>query len=458
MLWNSNNRSAGGSATLGVRGGWGSVSGTFSQRNEMIGLTDEDPAATPTQRIGTGVGRVDLTLPLGLSRLEVTTGYERSRRREFEDDTTSAVALGLLSQTYTADVHFHHAPLGAIGGVLGLSGMRTTFDKFGEETLIPNTTTNGAGVYAFEQADVGRWRLSLGARYDYRNLDVATDTALGVTAQTRTYGSITGNLGVLYHVSAPVALVLNVGRGFRAPSSFDLFANGVHEGTVAFERGNPGLTTEKSLNTDVAFRVQASRVALEIGGFVNLVEDYIYTVPSGSTDPASGFPIYDTRQGNARLSGFEAAFQYHPTRFLHLEGTADYVHGQNTTTDQALPYMPPFRVTYTVRYEGTGGRVLRSPYVSIGGQTNAAQTRIDPAEELFYSQAFGGTGYRSTGYTLVNAGAGCAIAMGANEVHFDLSLRNALDQAYADYLSRIKTNALNPGMGRTLVARVTTEF
>jgi Outer membrane receptor proteins, mostly Fe transport len=50
-----------------------------------------------------------------------------------------------------------------------------------------------------------------------------------------------------------VALVLNVGRGFRAPSSFDLFSNGVHEGTVAFERGNPNLNTEKSLNTDLAY-------------------------------------------------------------------------------------------------------------------------------------------------------------------------------------------------------------
>ena len=58
---------------------------------------------------------------------------------------------------------------------------------------------------------------------------------------------MTGNLGFLYKLAEPVALVLNVGRGFRAPSSFDLFSNGVHEGTVAFERGDPNLKTEKSL-------------------------------------------------------------------------------------------------------------------------------------------------------------------------------------------------------------------
>jgi iron complex outermembrane receptor protein len=457
-LWNSGNLAVGGSASVGYRSAWGSLAGTFTQRDERIELTDEDPTATPTQRMSTSVGRVDLTLPMGAARLEVTTGYERSRRREFEDDTTTTVGLGLLSQTYTADVHFHHAPLGRLKGVLGFSGVRTTFDKFGEETLIPNSTANAAGVYAFEQADAGRWSLSFGARYDYRNLDVEQDADLGVAAQTRTYNSVTGNLGVLYHVAEPVAIVLNVGRGFRAPSSFDLFANGVHEGTVAFEHGNPNLTTEKSVNTDLALRVQSGRVALEFGGFVNLIQDYIYTFPTGATDPGSGFPIYDATQGDARLTGVETSVEYHPTRSLHLQGTADYVRGQNTTTDQPLPNMPPFRATYTVRYEGKGSQVFQDPYVSIGGQSNAAQTRLDPAERQFYDQAFGGSGYRSTAYTLVNLGAGFAVPAGGSLMRFDFTVHNALDQDFADYLTRIKTNAPDPGQGRNFVTRVTWEF
>ena len=455
-LWNSGNLAVGGSASIGYRSAGASVAGTFTQRDERIELTDEDPTATPTQRMSTSVGRVDLAVPMGAARLEVTSGYERSRRREFEDATTTTVALGLLSQTYTTDVHYHHAPLGRFVGILGLSGVRNTFDKFGEETLIPNTAANSVGVYAFEQTDIGRWNLSLGARYDYRHLDVERDTVIGVSAQTRSYNSVTGNLGVLYHVTQPVALVLNVGRGFRAPSSFDLFSNGVHEGTVAFERGDSTLKNETSFNTDLALRVQSGRVAFEAGGFVNLIQDYIYTSPTGATDPGSGFPIFAATQGDARLVGLETSLQYHPTGFLHLQGTADYVRGQNTTTDQPLPNMPPFRATYTVRYEGAGWDGFQSPYFSVGGQSNAAQTRLDPAERQFYDQAFGGAGYRSTAYTLVNFGAGFALPAGRKLVHFDFVLRNAFDQRYADFLSRIKTNAPDPGMGRTLIARVTT--
>jgi outer membrane receptor protein involved in Fe transport len=37
-------------------------------------------------------------------------------------------------------------------------------------------------------------------------------------------------------------------------------------------------------------------------------------------------------------------------------------------------------------------------------------------------------------------------------------LRNVFNTAYADYLSRIKTNALNPGMGRNFVTKVSVDF
>ena len=84
--------------------------------------------------------------------------------------------------------------------------------------------------------------------------------------------------------------------------------------------------------TGLALRLQTTSAALELGGFVNWVEDFIYTVPSGTTDPGSGFQIYDVTQGNARLEGLEFAGQVHPTRWLHLQGTADYVRGTNTST------------------------------------------------------------------------------------------------------------------------------
>jgi outer membrane receptor protein involved in Fe transport len=95
---------------------------------------------------------------------------------------------------------------------------------------------------------------------------------------------------------------------------------------------------------------------------------------------------------------------------------------------------------------------------TVGGESNARQTRLDPDEAAFFSEAFDGAGFHPMGYTLVNVGAGFALPTGRTTTRFDLQLRNLFDKAYAEQLSRIKTNAPLPGMGRALIARISTEF
>ena len=447
QLFNSGGRTLNGTGSVGHRGSWGSVTGTYSHRDERAEIHEdpaEDPTATPFQRIAEDRVHVHGSVPIGASHIDANLGYERNRRREFEDASAAEVALGLLSRTYSSDVRLHHPPVRGVAGIVGFSGLRNEFEKFGEETLIPNNAYTNLAVYAFEQLEVGRWNLALGARYDNRRLSVEDDADLGVVAQDRTYNSVTGNLGVLYRVADPVALVLNVGRGYRSPTAFDLFSNGVHEGTVRFERGNPDLANETSINTDLAVRVQGSKVTAEIGGFANVIDNFIFPDPSGEIDPESGLQIFDVTQGDASLVGVEAAVDFHPAPFLHLRGTADYTRGENTTTEQPLPFIPPFRATYSARLEGGPQGWLEDLYLSIGGESNATQTRVDPED------------FAPEGYTLVHLGGGFALPLGERSMAVDLQLRNVFDKEYANFLSRYKTYALDPG--RNFIVRVSTEL
>jgi outer membrane receptor protein involved in Fe transport len=260
-------------------------------------------------------------------------------------------------------------------------------------------------------------------------------------------------------VSQPIALVLNVGSGYRAPSVYDLYANGVHEGSLAFDRGNPDLTNEQSLNTDLALRWQSTSLAFEIGGFVNLISNFIYSVPlPGEIDSASGFQVYQSTQGNATLTGFEASAKWHPYQFLHLQGTADYVWGQNRSLDQPLPNMPPFRATWSVQVEAKGSKLFTAPYALFSGEVNAQQTRLNPDEAVFFATAFDGAGFTPMAYALLNLGAGVSIAGSSSPVHLDVTLRNLLDTPYSPSLSRNNTVAPMPGMGRSLLVSVSTTF
>ncbi|CAA9358118.1 MAG: hypothetical protein AVDCRST_MAG11-3935, partial [uncultured Gemmatimonadaceae bacterium] len=250
--------------------------------------------------------------------------------------------LGLFVRNWTGFAHLHHAPVGPLTGTLGVSGMTSDFENRGTETLIPSSATRNAAVYGFEQAELGRWKATVGARYDYRTLTTDGDARIEIPAQRRAFQAVTGSAGVLYRVTDPVALVLNVARGFRAPAAPDLFANGFHEGTRAFERGNPGLDVETSLNTDLGVRVATADLTAEATGFVNVVDDYIYLRPFGAGGGA--FDSLQVVQGNARLVGAEARVAYRPADFLTLQASGDYVRGTNTAAGVPLTFIPPLRL------------------------------------------------------------------------------------------------------------------
>lgn len=462
-LGNSGNEALGGNAAVGVRGAWGSLQATYTRRDERIEIHEdpaEGPDATPFQRVADQRARLLAAIATGdASRLEATLGWQENDRREFEaaGATEADVAAGLRATSLTADVHWHHAPLGPLVGTVGAQVFGNRFRRYGPENLVPESDGWNAGLFAFEEAEFGRWTLSAGLRYDYRSLDVLAGTvgretrARFVPAQTRTYHSVTGNLGVLFRLAEPAVLVYNLGRGFRAPSSFDLFAYGVHEGTQEFLIGRPDLGNETSLNHDLAVRVQASDLKLEAGAFYNRISNFIYPLPTDRYDDdpadpeASGLREYEVTQGRATFYGVEAALDWHPTRVLEIQLGTDYTRARNDDLGQPVPWIPPFRVTYTLRLNGADGRWFSAPYLSLGGETNARQDRRDP-NELAPGAAV------PPGYTLAALGAGVTLPR-AGGMTVDLQLRNLFDTQYTRWMSRYREYAVD--MGRNLLLRVT---
>ena len=48
----------------------------------------------------------------------------------------------------------------------------------------------------------------------------------------------------------------NLGTGFRAPSVFELYANGQHGGVAAFQQDNPSLEPERTVSFDLGLRIR----------------------------------------------------------------------------------------------------------------------------------------------------------------------------------------------------------
>ena len=436
VLHNTNNRATALDGTAGHRGAWGSVSTRYTSRDERIEIFD-DPVANPGytgyQRIATRRGTVELMIPVAASRLEAVAGYEENHRREFADALATIPDLGLHVRNWTGTLHLHHAPVGPLSGTIGTSFMTSRFTNRGTATLIPSSDTRNVALYLLEQVERGRWLATAGARYDTRSLATDGHAGIGVAPQRHTFDALTGSAGLLFRATRELAVVANVARGFRAPAAPDLFANGFHEGTRAFERGDPDLDVETSLNREVGLRITRHDLSAELTGYVNDVDGYIYLRPFGTGGGA--FDSLQVVQGDARLTGVEGRVQYHPTAQLTLHASGDYVRGDNLTADIPLTFIPPLRVVYGLRLQPAGNA---SRYLSLGAESNARQTRLDPRD------------VGTPGYTIVTAGGGFTRLVPRGTLTVDVSVRNLLDARYRSFMSRYKEFALGPGRGMVL--------
>lgn len=427
--------------TTGWRGARRDIEVTASTRDETIRMAD-NPITAPgydgRQRIRTHRVTVEGNVRGAGQRLQLQAGWEENRRAEFDNARTSQVTLGLGSRTLTGFAHWHHTPWRGLTGVVGTAVQQTQFNTFGRYTLIPDSRTGSFGLYALEHTTIGAWSLSAGARHDWRSLSTPGNTVLGLAATARQFNAMTGTLGAVYRAESPLSLALNVARGFRAPSASDLFANGFHEGTRAFEIGQANLRVESSLNTDVGLRLRSSVASGELTGYVNRIRDYIYLAPVG--EPGRALDSLQVRQGNARLVGAEAALAVALGHGITVQSTADAVRASNTTDGSALPFVPPFRATSSVRWDQQApGRSA-----SLTAEWNARQTRTFRDD------------FAPAAWTAVHASTGFSRMTPRGLVHIDVSVRNLLNARYRDFMSRYKEFA--HAAGRTLVVRLSADL
>ena len=350
--------------------------------------------AEPFQEIAHSRAGLQAQIPVGRNRVEVVTAIQQNRRKEFghngdeeeeeEHGEDEGPSLFLRLTTGTADARLHHRPIGRIFGTVGVSGMWQQNETLAEETLIPGATTLNGAVYVTEELVLPTVTVDAGLRLDARTLDAEASEALGLVAQTRNYMAVTGAVGAAWQPRGDISFAVNLGRAFRAPQLIELFGNGVHEGTLRFERGNPELTPETSLALDAVVRYLTPHLYAEISGFINQIGDYIFPGATTEIDEESGLVIYDYAQADARLVGGEFRLDIHPHAFhglgLHLSG--DVTQGTNRETDTPLPFVPPARLRTVVEYKAEAFGPANDVVVRFGPTFTASQVRPELSEEI----------------------------------------------------------------------------
>ncbi len=466
--------SVNGEAAGGFRGDRSNTTLRFSHYGGEFKLLE---ARKPTGAVETGVeegperkladDRLQVTNDFLFSgvRLETKAQYQRHSLVEVSDDLCAIdpsnrncpvngvfepplspvapeqTAFDLLLNTGTVDVLAHHALTESIHGVVGVSGLFQKNDSRGPIFLIPSATTTSGAAFAFEEATAGMFTFAAGARVDTRKTSADANPSIGLASDREiTYTEPSGNVGLVFRPIPFVSVTANAGAAWRAPTLFELFANGPHLAEARYEIGDPSLKTEKARNLDVGLRWENDVVRAEVTGFRNAIEDYVYLTPTNTQQ--GGLRVYRHLQADALLSGGEGAVQIAATPHLLLKGRYDLVRGTNRDLDEPLPLMAPQRGAAGAEYHfATSG--ASNAFISGEVEHTAKQDRPNSQDVV--------TG----GYTLVNFDVGFRQHWFGRATRIDLGLRNITNTSYRDFLSRYKEFALAPG--RNIILRISTD-
>lgn len=389
--------------------------------------------ALPFQQIKHYKAVWDNSLSLPKGWLKAIISYQQNRRQEFEEDADE-YELYFKLHTVTYDLRYLTQEFNGWKMAGGVNGMWQQSLNLGEESLIPEYKLFDFGAYATVSKTLDNLTLNGGLRYDHRHLDF----------NSRNFSGLTGSIGAVWNASEHLNLRLNLARGFRAPNMSELGSDGVHEGTLRYEIGNPDLKPEYSWQADLGLDFTSQYVSAQLALFANRIENYIFSQRIDLV-MEEGFRTYEYTQGDARLLGFEAGVDFHPIHCIHFQNSFSYVDAQQMhANDDAkyLPMTPAPRWTSELKYELShhGHKTLNNAYVALGLDCNLAQNHYYKVDD---------TETRTPGYTLLSLSAGTDLNIHKKKVaEIYVTVDNLLNTAYQNHLSRLKYCDVNNVTGR----------
>ena len=379
----------------------------------------------------------DNSILVGGGSLKALVALQQNRRQEFEEEEDEA-ELDFKLTTVNYELRYLSDDLaGGWKFSAGVGGMYQQSDNLGEEVLIPAYDLFDAGLFATTTRSVDRFTVSGGVRADIRHLQ-SHFLEDKFTEFERDFICLTGSVGVVYSPCRELNIKANVARGFRAPNLSELASNGIHEGTVRYERGDNQLKPEFSLQGDLGADLNLEHVVLGAALFCNSIDNYIYSARTGAV--VDDHDEYLFKATDALLYGAEFTADFHPVHALHLGADFSYVRGTFKSSD--MPLIPAPKLGAEVKWEIThGGRLLNNSYIALNVDHRFKQDHY-----------LEGTETATDGYTLLGASAHTDVVVkGRRVAGLSLIGENLTDVTYVDHLSRLKYVGIrNPGRNITL--------
>lgn len=305
------------------------------------------------------------------ARLRV--GYGNYAHQEFEPDGEPGTIFE--NEGWEGRLELVQKDHGGLAGALGLQWRKRDFAAIGDEAFVSPTTSFQWGLFTVQDLTLGDFRLEAGARFERTNHD---NEAFG----SRDFDAVSFSGGVAWKPSDFVFLGATGFRSERAPSPEELFSDGLHLATAAFEVGDPSLGIETGRGVEAAAKFGDEKLSFSVNGFYTSYKDFIFENNSGLTDitdEGEELPVLEFVATDAVFKGFEAQLEAELFRVgafdIHGDASLDFVRATaRASATGDLPRIPPMH--------GIFGLEANSPKVDMRAEVEYAgeQNRIGDLE------------------------------------------------------------------------------
>lgn len=362
-----------------------SVGGTVFAQNHLIGLAlqrydseygipNPDEPVTIKLKRNRVEGRAEGELGTEvLKAFRLKWAWNDYAHTEFEPEGTAGATF--KSQGLETRLELPHHLWAGWDGVFGLQLQQSKTQGKGEGNL-PLTQGQALAFFIVEERKIAAWRYELGLRAEHEKFRVKEDDDNGIRKASRDFGLFTLSGGMTWSGWADHSISILGALSQRAPAVEELYFEGAHPATFAYEIGNPQLKKEQSTNVEVRLARDRGWWRWQISAFQNRLENYIYGSFDGSTTSVDGESWYNLfyRQDNARFRGMEAELSLGNTFGWQGRLWGDWVRAQLTSganAGQNVPRMAPARLGVEFGYKApawmvqfSGTRVARQNRVS----------------------------------------------------------------------------------------------
>ena len=297
-----------------------------------------------------------------------TTDYKH------EEFAGGAVNSTFKNKGWDSRIEGTHLPiqtsLGSLKGAWGVQGAESKFSAIGDATFVPNTKTDSMALFVFEELSFAPGKAVNGG---LRLESVKVDSFGGGTngqgaefdADSKKFKPFSASVGYRQDVGSGWTATSGLSYTERAPTFYELYANGMHHATETYEAGNVNNKKEKGTTLELGMKFKTPTTRANFGAYVTEFSNFIGLIQDGEVDEITGgncnanpcVPKYNFQGIKARLYGLEADGRFPLASGLfgkasqmNLDWKADYVRGENRSTGVALPRISPLRLSSALVY------------------------------------------------------------------------------------------------------------